>query len=142
MNNVNNKEVVRKQYVNSNNLETRISIHEKYSVNKEGFDNWIISHYEFKKGIRVLELGCGNGNMWKGKEDLIKKCSVFIMSDFSEGMVKATKETLGTDLPITYQVIDIQNIPYEDENFDVVIANMMLYHVPDLDKGLWKYNVF
>ena len=44
MNNVNNKEVVRKQYVNSNNLETRISIHEKYSVNKEGFCNWIISH--------------------------------------------------------------------------------------------------
>ena len=32
--------------------------------------------------------------------------------------------------------MDIQEIPYEDETFDIVIANMMLYHVPDLYKGL------
>lgn len=33
-------------------------------------------------------------------------------------------------------LIDIQDIPYDDKSFDVVIANMMLYHVPDLQKGL------
>ena len=35
-----------------------------------------------------------------------------------------------------YRVVDIQQIPYEDGSFDTVIANMMLYHVPDLDRGL------
>ena len=31
---------------------------------------------------------------------------------------------------------DIQNLSFDDDIFDVVIANGMLYHVPDLDKGL------
>ena len=37
---------------------------------------------------------------------------------------------------VDYQVADIQNIPYENSTFDMVIANMMLYHVPNLDRGL------
>lgn len=32
--------------------------------------------------------------------------------------------------------IDIQNIPYPDEVFEVVFSNHMLYHVPDLLQGL------
>ena len=46
------------------------------------------------------------------------------------------KENLGAFPNAKYQVIDIQNIPYGDGTFDAVIANMMLYHVPDLKKGL------
>jgi ubiquinone/menaquinone biosynthesis C-methylase UbiE len=30
-----------------------------------------------------------------------------------------------------FEEIDAQSIPYEDETFDAVIANHMLYHVPD-----------
>ena len=37
---------------------------------------------------------------------------------------------------ISFAAVDIQNIPYPDHSFDAVIANMMLYHVPDLDKAL------
>ncbi|MGN1345813.1 MAG: class I SAM-dependent methyltransferase, partial [Eubacteriales bacterium] len=35
-----------------------------------------------------------------------------------------------------FRQADIQSIPYEDDAFDAVIANMMLYHVPDLHRGL------
>lgn len=86
--------------------------------------------------MRVLELGCGTGSMWVGKGDLVKKCGKLILSDFSEGMLEQTRETLKDLKGIEYQTIDIQNIPYEEHTFDIVIANMMLYHVPDLQKGL------
>nr|MBQ6242284.1 methyltransferase domain-containing protein [Lachnospiraceae bacterium] len=33
-------------------------------------------------------------------------------------------------------MIDIKDIPFPDKEFDVVIANMMLYHVPDLPRAL------
>ena len=49
---------------------------------------------------------------------------------------ETAKETVGMNPRVDYQVIDIQNIPYQDGSFDIVIANMMLYHVPDLHKGL------
>ena len=34
-----------------------------------------------------------------------------------------------------FQIIDIQSIPFEDEQFDAVIANFMLHHVPDRGKA-------
>lgn len=38
---LNDRAQVREQYRTSANLNTRISIHQKYSVNKQGFGNWI-----------------------------------------------------------------------------------------------------
>lgn len=136
MDKINDTAVVQQQYATANNLNTRISIHDKYSTNKMGFRNWIVSNYRIDKGMKVLELGCGTGDMWKNRENLIAACSKLILSDFSEGMVTTTRDNVGDYDNIEYQVLDIQEIPYEDETFDVVIANMMLYHVTDIEKGL------
>lgn len=136
MSKINDVSVVKQQYAMANNLNTRISIHDKYSTNKLGFGNWIFSNYRIDKGAKVLELGCGTGDMWKNRESLICSCSKIILSDFSEGMVATTKDNIGSYDNIEYKVLDIQEIPYKDATFDIVIANMMLYHVPDIDKGL------
>ena len=136
MSTINNQENVKKQYANAGNLNTRISIHQKYSTNKMGFGNWIFSNYKISQGMSVLELGCGTGDMWKGQEDLIDSCAGLVLSDFSEGMLENAKANLGEKPGLEYRVIDIQNIPFDDESFDVVIANMMLYHVPDIARGL------
>lgn len=135
----NDETTVREQYSTSDKLNTRISIHQKYSTNKQGFGNWIFSNYVIKEGMSVLELGCGTGEMWLGKEDIINRCSELILSDLSEGMILAAKEKLkcvDKAGKIEYKIVDIQEIPFSDKKFDVVIANMMLYHVPDLLKGL------
>lgn len=136
MGKMNDASVVRKQYATSDNLYTRMSIHDKYSTNKMGFGNWIFSNYRIDKGMKVLELGCGTGDMWKNRESIIRDCSKLILSDFSEGMIATTKENVGHYENVEYKVLDIQEIPYEDKTFDVVIANMMLYHVPDIERGL------
>ena len=136
MSTINNQENVKEQYANAGNLNTRISIHQKYSTNKMGFGNWIFSNYKISQGMKVLELGCGTGDMWKGQEDLIDSCAGLVLSDFSEGMLENAKANLGVKPGLEYRAIDIQNIPFEDESFDVVIANMMLYHVPDIARGL------
>ena len=136
MNAMNDKALVEKQYQSASNLNARISIHDKYSVNKQGFGNWIVSNYKIEKGMRVLELGCGTGSMWKNQENVIGKCKELILTDLSEGMLSTARENVG-DLPgVTYRMVDIQDIPFEGSSFDIVIANMMLYHVPDLQKGL------
>lgn len=136
MSNINDASIVKKQYASANNLSTRISIHDRYSTNKMGFGNWIFSNYKIDEGMKVLELGCGTGNTWKNKDSMIHTCSKLVLSDFSEGMVETARGTIGEYDNVEYKVIDIQEIPYENETFDVVIANMMLYHVPDIKKGL------
>ena len=72
MNKINNTSVVKQQYANANNLNTRISIHDKYSTNKMGFGNWIMSNYRIDEKMKVLGLGCGTGDMWKNSQSLIK----------------------------------------------------------------------
>ena len=37
---------------------------------------------------------------------------------------------------VSLQKIDIQSIPFENDSFDMIIANHMLFHVPNLDKAL------
>lgn len=136
MKNMNDIAVVKQQYKNADKLNIRIALHEKYSTNKVPFGDWIVSNYDIKPESRVLELGCGTGIIWKNYLHLLDNGSQMILSDFSEGMLNEAKENLGEQPNIEYQVIDIQDIPYEDNAFDVIIANMMLYHVPDLKKGL------
>lgn len=51
-------------------------------------------------------------------------------------MLETAKKNTKDSPWVDYQVVDIREIPYEENTFDMVIANMMLYHVPDLDRGL------
>lgn len=136
MEGLNHHTTVQEQYKSADNLNTRISIHEKYSVNKLGFGDWIFSHYDIQPNIKILELGCGTGYMWKNNLNLLKVGVKLYLTDISEGMIEAAENTLGECENIAYKVTDIENIPYESGFFDRVIANMMLYHVPDMDKGL------
>ena len=114
MSKINDTSVVKQQYATANNLNRRISIHDKYSTNKMGFGNWIISNYRIDKGMKVLELGCGTGDMWKNRESLISDCSKLILSDFSEGMVATTKENVDDKVDYIYSLssmTSLNNVP-------------------------------
>lgn len=136
MNKINETAQVKEQYQSANHLTTRISIHDKYSTNKMGLSNWYFTVYEIKPGMKILELGCGSGSLWKGHLSTIEMCEKVVISDFSEGMVGEAEKNIGKLHNVEYRVIDIQDIPYEDDTFDVVIANYMLYHVPDIQKAI------
>ena len=125
---------VNAQYATADNLNRRISIHEKYSRNKQGFGPWIVSQYRFEPGMAVLELGCGTAGMWRGVT-LPEGCRL-VLTDFSAGMLEAARENTAHLPGVDYRQVDAQEIPYLDGSFDVVIANMMLYHVPDIQKAL------
>ena len=127
------KAVVKNQYATSARLETRISIHEKYSRNKQPFGEWIVSHYDLRPGERVLELGCGTGSMWKGVS-LPDGCRV-MLTDLSAGMLETARQNTA-HLNADYTVCDAMDLPYADASFDIVIANMMLYHVAEIDRAL------
>ena len=125
---------IQAQYKTSENLNTRISIHEKYSTNQQPFGDWIVSHYDLRPGMKILELGCGTGDMWKNHLPLPEGTEL-LLTDFSEGMLEAAKQNIQAE-NVAFRQVDIQEIPFPDASFDIVIANMMLYHVPDLHKGL------
>lgn len=140
MNEMNKNANVLKQYSDDKNLSIRTNLHSNYSTNKKGLFPWLFEQYRFDKNYRILEIGCGNGEQWNGRiENLPEGCEL-ILSDLSDGMVKIVKEKYEKHSNVSFEQIDIQNIKYPDATFDAVIANHMLYHVPDLPKALYEVN--
>lgn len=136
MSNMNETKNIKKQYSDDENLSIRINLHAKHSTNKQRFIPWLFDKYEFSENYHILELGCGNGRQWEGRiENLPKGCNL-ILSDFSDGMVNIVRSKFSIYKALSFENIDIQSIPYHDETFDVVIANHMLYHIPDLSSAL------
>jgi SAM-dependent methyltransferase len=78
---------------------------------------------------RMLEVGCGWGDF---SARVAAELGVAVVAiDISPRMVELARER-GVDA----RVGDVQELPFEDGVFECVAANWMLYHVPDLDRGL------
>jgi ubiquinone/menaquinone biosynthesis C-methylase UbiE len=130
------EELLKKQYKDSSNLNSRIRIHELFSTNKIDWHLWLFEQYKIPKNSCILELGCGNGVFWAKNKHRIPSDWNIVLSDFSSGMLKDAQKNLIEFENIQYKQIEAQNIPFEDNSFDVVIANHMLYHVPNRKKAI------
>jgi SAM-dependent methyltransferase len=128
---------VNTQYRDASNINARIRLHQEFSTNKYGWQRWLFDQFKFAPQSRVLELGCGAGNLWLENLDRIPTGLEIILSDLSAGMVaEAQRNLVNSPSCFQFKVIDAQAIPFEKDDFDVVIANHMLYHVPDRTKAL------
>ena len=126
------------QYRDSSNLDARAAIHQRFSTNPYGWFHWVFDRLSvLPENARILELGCGPGYLWKECGQPIPAAWNIILSDLSPGMVDAAwRNLVVTGRNFKFEQIDAQSIPYPDETFDAVIANHMLYHVPDRRKAL------
>jgi ubiquinone/menaquinone biosynthesis C-methylase UbiE len=123
-------------YIKKDTLSQRINLHEKYSVNKYGWHNWVFDQYKLSEKNMVLEFGCGTGNTWIGKEKQIPENVNITLTDISPLMIEKIKEKFDLNDNFSFQIMDIQNITFSDKCFDIIIANHMLYHVPNMTKAL------
>lgn len=137
---INSKEVLEEQYGLSNNLDVRIRLHELYSTNKEDWHKWLFHNFKIEENANVVEFGCGSGVLWSKNKDRIHPNLSITLTDFSEGMLRTAKKNLGDFKNILYKQIDIQDISYPDNYFNIAIANHMLYHVPNLNEALVEVN--
>ncbi len=133
---IDSKDFVEKQYSVTDNLQKRISFHKKTNTNKQSIADWLADIYDFSKPCTILELGSGTGSIWPAIIPSMNKDAQLMLSDFSQGMVDNLAALYKDNANITARQIDIQDIPFEDNTFDYVIANYMLYHVPDIDKAI------
>lgn len=127
---------VKNQYSDDRNLSIRLALHKKYSTNAYEFSSWLFDQYEFFEGCKILELGCGTGKIWENKVETLPIGSTLLLSDYSKGMLDGVNEKFSKYSNVSFQEIDIQSIPLADNSFDIVVANHMLYHVPDVSKAL------
>ena len=113
-------------------------LHQKFSTNPQGWSNWVFDQLlQLPDNANILELGCGSGVLWKETSQRVPAGWTITLSDLSDGMLDSTWRNLViTGRSFKFERIDAQSIPYADGTFDAVIANHMLYHVPDRRRAL------
>lgn len=125
------------QYKDSSKLDARISLHRRFSTNEYGWLRWVFDHLDFPSGAHILELGCGQADLWLENIHRAPDDWSVVLSDLSWGMLRDAQATLGTNRTrFHFLAADSQALPFQDGSFDGAIANHMLYHVPDPARAL------
>jgi SAM-dependent methyltransferase len=130
-----------KQYKDPTNLNARIALHARYARADIPLYPWLASLVAWPEGGDVLEVGCGPGLLWEAIASLLPDFRL-TLTDLSEGMLDAAAEVVGQigsiELVAT-EACDAQDLPFSDDSFDVVVANHMLYHVPEPARAVAEF---
>ena len=133
------KEDVAEQYKTPANLNARANLHARYSTNPVGWLPWVFGHIRERlpENARILEVGCGPGGLWAENKNEMPAGWELTLTDFSEGMIARAREAMDeAGLDAACIQADVQELPFDADTFDAAVANHMLYHVPDIDRGL------
>ncbi|MDF2921171.1 MAG: MerR family transcriptional regulator [Paenibacillaceae bacterium] len=131
--------VVNQEYESAFNLQTRIRMHDTFSVNPYKWHHWLFDQLTIPEHSTILELGCGDGTLWQRNASRIPEGWDVTLTDISEGILNDAKEGLKHWLSpdrLRFSSADARSIPFPDASFDVILANHMLYHVSERHQAL------
>jgi ubiquinone/menaquinone biosynthesis C-methylase UbiE len=88
-------------------------------------------------GAAVLEVGCGPGSDVLELAELVGPAGRVVGVDASHTMIaEARRRATQRRLAISFEVADVEALPYPDASFDMCRAARLLEHLPDAAAGL------
>ena len=125
------------QYKDSSNLDARATLHRQFTISEQAWMPWVFDQIALRQDEQVLECGGGPGWLWRENVDRIPSGCHITFTDLSAGMVAEAQAALTRAADrFTFQTVNIMELPFDDNSFDVVVANHMLYHVPNRPQAL------
>jgi ubiquinone/menaquinone biosynthesis C-methylase UbiE len=116
-------------------IETRIRLYD-FSTGKQTFFQWQAGMLPSLPGKRVLELGCGSGDVWTSLLPRWSNCEL-TLTDISEEILVVAQETL---MPFSNLASSLKFVPLNFNElaavvgpFDVIVANHNLFYAQDID---------
>ena len=89
----------------------------------EGMYDALVKEIQKSESGRILDVGCGNGNLFTllpdGKYELYGV-------DFSKNMIDEAKMNCKTQA--TFSVADAESLPFDDDSFDMIVCNASFHH--------------
>jgi len=125
---------MQKEYASDASLATRQRTHALYSVPKVNFTEWVLDRVAWRGDERVLDVGMGPGTYFEALQTRVPRGQI-VGGDLSLGMVRKAARHAFRGSAVLFNG-DVQTLPFPAHTFDVVLANHMMYHVPDIAHAL------
>lgn len=119
------------QYRQGDHLDARIQLHRRFSTNPTVYFEWLLDHLKIETGMSILDVGCGTGELWTANLGRFPNPLQLTLMDLSAGMAGSARKNLSVP-EVSFGSADVQYLPFRAKQFDLVVANYMLYHVPDI----------
>jgi ubiquinone/menaquinone biosynthesis C-methylase UbiE len=117
-----------KQYKNlSRSYDSRFRVYITITTNK------IATLTNISPGMNVLDLGCGTGDMMLKLAQEYSNAGLLAGIDTSEEMLTLAKAKLASFTNVRLQLGSIEEIPYPDEYFDLIVSSGVMHYVDDID---------
>lgn len=97
--------------------------------------NDLVSAMDLRPGVRILDAGCGTGNL----EKAILKANIPVhveAVDFSEAMLRRAQKK-NRWAGVSFSRADLNEpLPFADATFDIVVANNVFFALPNVEEVL------
>lgn len=97
----------------------------------------IVDMAQLQAGEAVLDVGCGTGSLALVAKEVVgptgRVCGI---DPGAQQIARASSKAARRGLSTEFQVGVIEQLPYPDQSFDVVLSTLMMHHLPDSLKRL------
>jgi len=145
MNDIGQKNTTNSGYIRSdedgkikNQMERMVSSYDSYmrkiTLGREHIlREMTVGLAQIKSGDYVLEAGCGTGTLTlEAKRKAGPSGKVFGI-DIIPGMIDLSRQkAAGAKLDVTFQLGSIDNIPFPENQFDIVMCSFMIFHMSEM----------
>lgn len=101
----------------------------------EGFAQDLAARISGAEINRVLELASGTGRLTRQLLQILPATTKIIASDLNPDMLEVAKSKIAGN-NLAWQTVDMLNIPYADESFDMIVCQFGVMLVPDPERAL------
>lgn len=85
-----------------------------------------------KPGDSILEIGCGTGSLTIAAKEHVGPSGKVAGIDIAPEMVTvASRKATRKSVDVSFQVGSIEQIPFPENHFDVVLCSFMIFHMPE-----------
>ncbi len=129
----NNPEAVRRMYLTDDALRVRQETHDRFTVPPTNFVNWALSCIKWRGDEVILDVGAGPGRWYENLQERHPQTTYYGL-DLYPGMIHRHPA------PSTLNISDAQNLPFANNSFDIVMANHVLFHIPDMEQAVNEFH--
>jgi ubiquinone/menaquinone biosynthesis C-methylase UbiE len=118
-------------------MEKMVNTYDKYMTRitlgrENSLREMTINLAQVKPGDYVLEVGCATGTLTLAAKRQAGPSGRVFGIDIIPGMIEVSREKAAhAKLDVSFQVGSIDNIPFPDNHFDVVICSFMIFHMSE-----------